>query len=80
MKINLTCLFIFRGAHAAISPNFTNATFAPFDDTPGVFDNHIFKNILAGDCVLKVDCAMMQVPELVPFIQQLSLILLLYGC
>ncbi|KAI8844183.1 heme peroxidase [Chytridium lagenaria] len=42
------------GAHRAISPKVTNETFAPFDDTPGVFDNDVFKRVLEGRCVLKL--------------------------
>ncbi|KAJ3289007.1 hypothetical protein HK104_007813 [Borealophlyctis nickersoniae] len=57
------------GVHGAISPNITKETFVPFDNTPGVFDNDVFKQTLAGNCALPVDCEIAQDPELKPFIQ-----------
>ncbi|KAJ3072781.1 L-ascorbate peroxidase 3 [Podochytrium sp. JEL0797] len=56
------------GAHHAISPNITNATFAPFDSTPGIFDNDIFNRVLAGNCVIPIDCAFSKDPTLLPYI------------
>ncbi|KAI9333446.1 heme peroxidase, partial [Obelidium mucronatum] len=58
------------GAHAGISPKITNAAFLPFDSTPGVFDNDIFKQVLAGNCVIPIDCAFAKDPELLPYIKQ----------
>jgi catalase (peroxidase I) len=52
------------GAHSAISPHATNKTFAPFDTTPGVFDNDVFKQMLMGRCVLNIDCAIGKDPEM----------------
>ncbi|KAJ3072783.1 L-ascorbate peroxidase 3 [Podochytrium sp. JEL0797] len=60
------------GAHAAISPSLTSAPFAPFDSTPGVFDNDIFKKVLLGRCVVPLDCAFAQDPTLLPYIQQFA--------
>jgi hypothetical protein len=37
------------GVHNVITPHATKEEFAPFDDTPGVFDNNIFKNSLQND-------------------------------
>eukprot|EP00842_Homolaphlyctis_polyrhiza_P003067 jgi/Hompol1/3761/HPOL_003355-RA len=36
--------------HGAVTPQLTNKSFVPFDTTPGVFDNDIFKRHLAGQC------------------------------
>ncbi|RKO83190.1 heme peroxidase [Blyttiomyces helicus] len=44
------------GVHKAISPKFTNETFTPFDNTPGVFDNDVFKHVTTGRCALPIDC------------------------
>ncbi len=38
------------GVHAPISPELTNKSFVQFDNTPGVFDNDIFKQTLKGYC------------------------------
>lgn len=57
------------GVHGAISPTITKEKFVPFDDTPGVFDNDVFKQTLAGKCAIPVDCAIAQDPELRPFIE-----------
>ncbi|KAJ3108301.1 hypothetical protein HDU96_007556 [Phlyctochytrium bullatum] len=56
------------GAHKAITPSVTTETFAPFDDTPGTFDNNIFRKILQGKCVLPIDCAFAQDADLLPYI------------
>ncbi|KAJ3072782.1 hypothetical protein HDU98_002942 [Podochytrium sp. JEL0797] len=60
------------GARKAISPTVTNETFAPFDDTPGVFDNHIFKQVLTGKCILPIDCAFAKIPALRSIIQSFA--------
>ncbi|KAI9333443.1 heme peroxidase [Obelidium mucronatum] len=60
------------GAHKAISPALTNETFAPFDSTPGVFDNDIFKKVLAGKCIVPLDCAFAADSTLLPYIKQFS--------
>ncbi|KAJ3192905.1 hypothetical protein HK101_005773 [Irineochytrium annulatum] len=58
------------GAHSAITPQCTNKTFAAFDDTPTVFDNNIFKLLLAdpSNCVLPIDCELARDPDLRPFL------------
>ncbi|KAJ3059025.1 hypothetical protein HDU99_006542 [Rhizoclosmatium hyalinum] len=57
------------GAHAAISPLLTNETFTPFDNTPGILDNDIFKRVLDGKCVVPIDCAFAKDPKLRAIIQ-----------
>ena len=57
------------GAHGAITPKITNETFIPFDTTPGVFDNNIFKQVLTGNCVLPIDCAMKNDTDLLSLIK-----------
>ncbi|KAI8611434.1 heme peroxidase [Chytriomyces sp. MP71] len=57
------------GAHAAISPLLTNKTFVPFDSTPGIFDNDVFKQVLAGNCVNPFDCTMARNADLKPYVQ-----------
>ncbi|KAJ3014751.1 UNVERIFIED_CONTAM: L-ascorbate peroxidase 3 [Siphonaria sp. JEL0065] len=57
------------GAHKAISPHATNKKFQPFDTTPGIFDNDVFKEALKGNCVLNVDCNIAKDPELKPIVQ-----------
>ncbi|KAJ3196826.1 hypothetical protein HK101_007546 [Irineochytrium annulatum] len=54
------------GAHGGVTPSVTSLDFQPFDDTPTVFDNNIFKKLLANprDCVLPIDCNMAQDPDL----------------
>jgi L-ascorbate peroxidase len=42
------------GAHTLGGRN--DVGFLPFDETPGVFDNDIFKKVLMGDCPLPSDC------------------------
>nr|KAJ3418120.1 L-ascorbate peroxidase 3 [Polyrhizophydium stewartii] len=58
------------GAHGAISPHITSEEFAPFDSTPGVFDNDIFKQLLAGHCRTNVDCGIANDPELRPLVEK----------
>lgn len=57
------------GVHKAISPTLTDKDFAPFDDTPGVFDNQVFKKSLAGQCTLQVDCDIANDPDTRPFVE-----------
>ncbi|KAI9350505.1 heme peroxidase [Zopfochytrium polystomum] len=57
------------GAHKAITPKVTNETFVPFDSTPGVFDNDIFKKVLDNKCVLPIDCLFATDTELLPYIK-----------
>ena len=57
------------GAHGKISPHITNSTLLPFDSTPGVFDNDIFKALLDGKCRLRVDCGIANDPDMLPFVQ-----------
>ena len=38
--------------HSVTGPNH----FEAFDDTPGIFDNHIALKSLRGECVLPIDC------------------------
>ena len=57
------------GVHKAISPTLTNETFVPFDDTPGIFDNDVFKQTLAGKCPVPVDCQIANDPALRPIVQ-----------
>ncbi|KAH6574044.1 hypothetical protein BASA61_003663 [Batrachochytrium salamandrivorans] len=57
------------GVHGAISPLVTNKTFVPFDLTPGVFDNDVFKRVLQGICAVPVDCDIANDPELRPIVQ-----------
>ncbi|KAI8925834.1 heme peroxidase [Entophlyctis helioformis] len=58
------------GAHAGISPHVTSEPFVPFDSTPGIFDNDIFKQLLAGNCRLNVDCGIANDPELRPLVEK----------
>ncbi|KAJ3091805.1 hypothetical protein HK100_007098 [Physocladia obscura] len=69
MLVLITGSHSLGGAHAAISPNLTSLAFDPFDDTPGVFDNHIFQRVLTGKCVVPIDCKLAEDPELLPYIQ-----------
>lgn len=57
------------GVHAAISPTLTNQTFVPFDSTPGIFDNDVFKQTLNGYCPLPFDCAVATDPTLRGYVQ-----------
>ncbi|KAJ3050743.1 hypothetical protein HK097_008265, partial [Rhizophlyctis rosea] len=57
------------GVHSAISPRFTNQSFVPFDNTPGVFDNDIFKHVLRNRCALPIDCLFATDPILRPHIE-----------
>ena len=57
------------GVHGKISPHITNSAFIPFDSTPGVFDNDVFKALLDGKCRLRVDCGIAKDPELLPYVK-----------
>lgn len=57
------------GVHKAISPSLTNQVFTPFDDTPGIFDNNVFKRSLNGQCALQVDCEIAKDPDTRPFVE-----------
>ncbi|KAI8901267.1 heme peroxidase [Globomyces pollinis-pini] len=57
------------GVHQKISPHATKKKFEPFDNTPGVFDNDIFKNMMKGKCILNIDCGIMKDPELIPLVK-----------
>nr|KAJ3410578.1 L-ascorbate peroxidase 3 [Polyrhizophydium stewartii] len=58
------------GVHGAITPEITNKPFVPFDTTPGVFDNDVFKRSLAGKCVLPVDCSIAKDATLRPIVEK----------
>ncbi|KAI8812429.1 heme peroxidase [Cladochytrium replicatum] len=58
------------GTHVGISPHLTNSSFVPFDSTPGVFDNDIFKQLVAGRCQTRIDCFLSQDPTLKPFYEK----------
>jgi hypothetical protein len=58
------------GVHAMNSPNVTNRTFTPFDDTAGIFDNHIFKFVLENKCAAPIDCDIANDPVLRPIVQR----------
>jgi hypothetical protein len=57
------------GIHGRHSPTLTDKEFVPFDDTPGVFDNNVFKKVLAGYCPVPVDCDIAADPEMRPHIE-----------
>jgi Peroxidase len=46
---------VFCDDFPALCPS-TSASFVPFDDTPRVFDNHVFVNAVAVKCVVPFDC------------------------
>ncbi|KAI8902261.1 heme peroxidase [Globomyces pollinis-pini] len=60
------------GVHSFNSPKVTNESFIPFDDTPGIFDNHVFKFALKGQCALKIDCDIASDPALRPIVQKFA--------
>lgn len=57
------------GIHGLNSPNVTKKAYVPFDDTPGIFDNHVFIYAMQGNCALNVDCSIAADPELRPIVQ-----------
>jgi catalase (peroxidase I) len=42
----------------------SSLTYIPFDDTPGVFDNNVFKKTISGYCPLSFDCQVAEDPVL----------------
>jgi hypothetical protein len=40
-----------------------------FDETPGVFDNLVFKRALRGECIIDIDCEIAKDPELVDIVK-----------
>ncbi|RKO90805.1 heme peroxidase [Blyttiomyces helicus] len=66
------------GVHGANNPALTNETFLPFDSTPGIFDNDVFKQVLDGYCPLPVDCEMAADPEIRSTIQSVRPLLCIY--
>jgi catalase (peroxidase I) len=58
------------GVHGKNSPEVTQKDFIPFDDTAGIFDNHVFKFALEGKCVLKIDCEIAKDAELRAIVQR----------
>jgi hypothetical protein len=58
------------GVHGAHSPTVSNRTFTPFDDTAGIFDNHVFKFTLQNKCAVPIDCDIANDPELRPLVQR----------
>jgi hypothetical protein len=63
------------GAHQRNSPGITNKEFVPFDDTPGIFDNHIFRFSLQGKCIVQFDCDIANDPEMRPLVQRCFLLM-----
>lgn len=43
-----------------------------FDETPGVFDNLVFKRALQGKCVIDIDCEIAQDRKLRPLVQKFA--------
>ncbi|KAJ3110498.1 hypothetical protein HDU96_006523 [Phlyctochytrium bullatum] len=60
------------GAHKAISPHLNIPAFQPFDTTPGIFDNDIFKQLLDNRCVTNIDCAIAADPDMIPHIRRFA--------
>lgn len=66
------------GIHRKISPDlFVNVNdlsvdYIPFDTTPGVFDNDIFKQTLNGKCPLPFDCQIAKDPNMRPIVQKFA--------
>jgi hypothetical protein len=58
------------GVHKANSPEVTNQTFVPFDDTAGIFDNHVFKYTLKNKCAIPLDCDIANDPVLRPIVEK----------
>lgn len=58
------------GVHGKNSPKVTSEEFIPFDDTAGIFDNHVFKFTLQGKCAIKLDCDIANDPELRPLVKK----------
>ncbi|RKO88387.1 heme peroxidase [Blyttiomyces helicus] len=60
------------GVHGANNPDLTKEAFVPFDNTPGMFDNDVFKQTLKGNCPLPLDCQMANDPELRPHVEKFA--------
>ena len=60
------------GVHSENSPDITQKEFIPFDDTAGIFDNHVFKFTLKGNCAVKIDCDIANDPELRPIVERFA--------
>jgi L-ascorbate peroxidase len=58
------------GIHGKNSPSLTSKPFVPFDDTPGIFDNNVFKKTLEGYCPVPIDCEIANDPALRPLVQR----------
>jgi catalase (peroxidase I) len=71
MGMNKTRMAVLvTGSHSLGGVTTPNGGRELFDDTPGVFDNHIFKRVLTGSCVLPIDCQIASDPDLRPLIQR----------
>ena len=62
--------FIVTGSHTLGGTHEDDGRFTPFDETPGVFDNLIFKKSLRNECVLPIECSIANDPELRPLIER----------
>jgi L-ascorbate peroxidase len=60
------------GVHGKNSPEVTKEEFIPFDDTAGIFDNHVFKFTLQGKCAIQLDCDIANDPEMRPIVQRFA--------
>ena len=60
------------GVHTENSPEITKKEFIPFDDTAGIFDNHVFNFTLKGNCAVKIDCDIANDPELRPIVERFA--------
>jgi hypothetical protein len=63
------------GIHRDISPELflnvdTSIKYIPFDNTPGIFDNDIFKRTLEGRCPLPFDCEIARDPIMKPMVER----------
>ncbi|RKO84981.1 hypothetical protein BDK51DRAFT_48461, partial [Blyttiomyces helicus] len=58
--------------HNAFNPDLTRLPFAPFDSTPEVFDNDIFKQALLGKCLVPFDCFLAETEPYKGFVQQFA--------
>ena len=58
------------GIHGKNTPALTSKPFVPFDDTPGIFDNNVFKKTLEGYCPVPMDCEIAKDPILRPLVEK----------
>ena len=58
--------FLVSGSHSigGVHPGLS------FDETPGSFDNLIFRKSLRGKCTLPIECQIAQDPDLRPYVIQ----------